>query len=83
MKHWLYFEEVYIPGRKTKFWVVRNVQTREVLGSVHWKASWRKYALFTKDVIFDSNCLREVVEFVDKAMTEHCADREKARKARF
>lgn len=84
MKTYLHFDEVHVPGRRTKLWVVRSVQTSAALGAVRWNATRRRYGLDTCDAaFFDDRYLHEVVVFLRRAMTEHCQNPEKAKKARF
>jgi hypothetical protein len=54
---------------KTKEWKVWCDIT--VLGRVKWYAAWRRYCFFpSAEVLFDRNCLAQVVAFIDERMLE-------------
>lgn len=73
MKSFLHFDELTLPNKKTKTWLVRNKQIGNALGAIKWYAPWRRYCFFTGEmlVIFDANCLGEIQSFVNKAMHDH------------
>lgn len=57
--------------RKTKQYIVSNRKTRQDIGMIKWYNHWRRYVFFPYvDTIFDSSCLKEIVEFLDKLMNE-------------
>jgi hypothetical protein len=69
---WLEFEDMCIPHRKTKSFVVRNKINRTDLGVVEWDTAWRQY-IFVPLIIslkFGGGCLREIADFIDKLMQE-------------
>lgn len=48
--------------------------THTILGDVRWYAPWRKYIFApngTAAPIFDSECLKEIIDFLDAANEEH------------
>lgn len=58
--------------KKTKIFGVYSSSGGDSLGGVMWQVSWRKYCFFPKDAtVFDSNCLQEIIEFLDKINKEH------------
>jgi len=60
------------PSGKTKIWDVVNYMFGIVLGVVKWHAPWRKYIFFpAKETGFDSGCLREIADSLDKSNQEH------------
>ena len=79
MATWVEFTEVGDTG-KTKVWHV--VTTYDgggtVLGTIKWYGPWRKYSFFpTPTTLFEPTCLREIADFIDKAMAERKAARGK------
>lgn len=58
---------------KTRFWHVWN--TSEVhLGVVQWFNRWRQYVYAPLDeTVYSSGCMREILEFVERANQEHRA----------
>lgn len=73
MKSFLYFDELTLPSKKTRTWLVRNKQTGNALGVIKWYAPWRRYCFFTREilVILDANCLGEIQSFMNTAMYEY------------
>ena len=64
---WVTFEEqLPLPGRTTKRWLVRSKQGEGfILGEVSFHAHWRKYIFSpAAPTMFDDQCLREVAAFV-------------------
>ena len=69
---WLVFEQIY-PEReiKTQFWQVVS-KNQILLGDIKWFNHWRQYAFFPqKDTIYNSTCLKDIKEFINKLMKEH------------
>lgn len=84
MKAYFQFEELALPGARTRTWLVRSVQTGALMGVVKWRPVFGRYeATFADRVSFEEKRLGEVVVFLRRAMAEHCKDRKKAKKARF
>lgn len=84
MTTFLCFEEMLGMSKKTKTWLVHSKQTRAMLGTVKWFASWRRYCFMPAcQTTFDAKCLEEIEMFLNEKMAEHCADREKAKRAKF
>jgi len=50
----------------------REVQHEgEDIGDVKWYPPWRRYAFFpSDDTLYDSNCLRELLAFIESLMAE-------------
>lgn len=43
-----------------------------ILGRISWYSPWRRYVINTIfNAIFDSTCLKEISEFLDKLNKEH------------
>ena len=61
---------------KTKIWTVFNTTTYEHIGNIRWAGNFRKYAFYpNNDTMYDSNCLQDISEFLEKATKEHHADK--------
>jgi len=64
------------PTGKTKVYTVWN-KKEEILGEVSWHRGWRKYCYFNyndlsrNDTYYDSNCLTEIIKFLNKLNKEH------------
>lgn len=60
-------------GRKTPIYHIRSINDLGVgLGDVKWFGAWRKFCFFPCDkTVWDTKCLNEVVEFVDKINNEY------------
>lgn len=55
--------------RRTKIWSVVAARGGVVLGSVAWYNHWRRYCFFPAgDVLFDVECLKEIVGFITRQM---------------
>lgn len=66
-KSYLQFVELPQTG-KTKIFRVDNNSGVE-LGVIKWKSGWRRYVINVNDgIIFDSSCLKEIIQFLDKLM---------------
>ena len=67
MSNFLLFVECQNDGRKTKVWMVRNLQNED-LGAVAFSPAWRKYVFQTKpsetSIQFDAGCLEEICVFL-------------------
>lgn len=67
-KKYLSFRHAASKG-KTDVFVIFNGDI--YLGLIKWRGSFRKYAFFPEaDTVWDSSCLREVIEFCDNLMKE-------------
>lgn len=61
---------------KTKVWDVVATAHEAAgimpsLGVIQWHSYWRKYAFFPCNSLFESQCLRDIADFLDDAMKEH------------
>lgn len=57
---------------KTKIINVVSAGSNVALGQIRWFAHWRKYTFSTlTDTIFDSACLSEIVNELDRLNREH------------
>jgi len=59
---------------KTKIFEVRNLYD-ELLGFIKWYAPWRKYCfiiygLLPSKLVFDTDCLKDIQNFIDGLMAE-------------
>ena len=62
-KRWLEFNDFSNPKKKTKNIEVLNKETRDTLGEIKWKGSWRQYVLA-------EGCLYELFEKIRKLRLE-------------
>jgi len=66
-----------LPGRKTDVWKVVSVQDGAELGVIGWYGPWRKYSFFvTGGKIFESKCLMDIVQFLDRETKVYKAKRQ-------
>lgn len=64
------------PSGVTNRWVVQNVRTNDLVGWIQWHGAWRRYCFFDAEAsLYDSDCLRLIADFLDKAMLEHKANK--------
>lgn len=55
-----------VEGRKTPILEIKNWDDIQ-LGEIKWYPAWRKFCFYTiKDTIWDSKCLVELVNFINK-----------------
>ena len=67
---WLTFGRFNFPNKKTQVWQVISVKG-VFLGDIKWFGRWRCYAFFPEETtVFNSICLKDIKEFIDKLMTE-------------
>jgi len=73
-------------GKATRVWEVVNKRFGQVIGKVKWYGGWRKYVFYVKgddpfpeyvSTWFDSDCMREIADLLDKANKEHWEMRKK------
>lgn len=72
-KSFLEFVEIENPKGKTKKFQINNKQG-EMLGWIHWRSGWRKYVYGTIQAEYDTNCLTEITDFLNKLMNERKTD---------
>jgi len=54
---------------KTSVFLVLSKNSNDRLGEIKWFARWRCYAFFPgEETIFNSECLKDIKEFIDKLM---------------
>ena len=63
------------PSGKTSIWEVRNKNTQEYLGRIKWHGAWRKYVFESPPSelfwIYDSQCLTQIAQFLEKSNRWH------------
>jgi len=70
-KKYLRFDEIPNPGKKTQIFTVRHTDNLTLLGEIKWWGAWRKYCFFpAPDCLYDRNCLRDVIDYIDQLMNE-------------
>jgi len=56
---------------KTKVFLVKNIMSGCPLAYVRWYPAWRRYTLIPHpNTIWDINCMKEVIEFIEGLMEE-------------
>jgi hypothetical protein len=60
----------------TQIWKVESAHTGVDLGVVKWYASWRRYAFFPGNTLFDADCLREIASFLTEQMQMRTQDKQ-------
>ena len=71
MSKYLEFRE--LPSKpKTKVYAITN-KGGDFFGTIEWKPTWRKYCFLTVEYEnwFDSSCLQEIANLLDKLNREH------------
>lgn len=67
---YLTFSRFKHQDKKTYDIRVLNKQN-DLLGKIYWRGGWRKYVFEPKgEMIFDTKCLRDVIEYIEKLMEE-------------
>jgi hypothetical protein len=68
------------PSGRTAIFDVQS-KTGVHLGDIKWFAPWRRYTFTPIDgnTVFDSACLKEITQFIDKQMEERRAARRTAK----
>ena len=67
---WLLFGLLDLADRKTQLWKILSIRG-ESLGFIKWFSRWRCYAFHPKPTtVFNSECLKDIKEFIDNLMTE-------------
>lgn len=68
-KH-IYFDHIRTsPSGKTDIWHLITKNTKLHIGAVRWAGNFRKYAFYPlADTFYDSNCLRDIAEFLEHQM---------------
>lgn len=68
---WITIEETTFGDKKTKTFFILSKENRDVLGSIKWYGAWRKYSFFPADnTLFESQCMMDIVEFMNSLMEE-------------
>lgn len=61
--------EIPAPHLLTKKFNVHANEGMYYLGEIKWRSGWRRYAFFpSKDTLYESQCLRDIADFLDKLM---------------
>lgn len=69
-KYIIAYEE-WTRGKKLPHYILCNKDNEFIhLGTIKWFSGWRKFCWFTDelfdDIVFDSKCLREIEDFLEK-----------------
>lgn len=61
---------IELPNKgKTRLFSVINA-SHEVLGYIKWRSGWRKYIFSTIEAQYDTKCLNEIIDFINKLMED-------------
>lgn len=41
----------------------------ELLGKIYWRVGWRRYVFESRDAIFDTTCMQDIISYI-KQLTE-------------
>lgn len=67
---YLVFED-FQTKRKTKYVLVSNKNSEDLIGVIKWYAPWRQYCFFpASDTIWNTTCLDDVQEVISKLMQD-------------
>lgn len=70
-----YFSILEIPQQNKKtniYHIYVDEDTDVLLGEIKWYNHWRKYCFYARnDIIWDSKCLTELINFLDKLNLEY------------
>ncbi len=67
---YLVFEELPTKN-KTKFIIVVNKNSEDIIGEVKWYAPWRQYCFFPEfDTVWNTKCLDDVNDLIKKLMKD-------------
>jgi len=72
MSEFLIYKKVQLPSKKTLDIYVNSL-SGVTLGVINWYAPWRRYVFRPTLLIgtnFDSSCLKEITEYINKLMQE-------------
>ena len=68
MKKYMIFDEVIVPGLKTK---TVNIYNRSFLGSIEWYGPWRQYCFSPRSgTVFNKGCLEDINAYIKQLMDE-------------
>lgn len=72
MSKWIEFQLRERPsGMKTDIYDIFTKDGTSYLGAIRWYAAWRKYTFQpANDTIFENQCLRDIIAFIDKLMED-------------
>ena len=57
---------------KTKRWLIRNRESKDVLGYVAWHPPWRQFCFFSIGLlVLAASCLDDISGFVKRVNAEH------------
>lgn len=72
-KEWLEFIEITNKG-KTKVFLVKNKETKEMLGEIKWFVPFREYCyrFFSpnKEIVLAPSCMEQMAKFCRELMTK-------------
>lgn len=75
--HYEYINMQIVPTMgKTKAWTVYNNHSGGVIGDIKWYGAWRRYCFFPlSDMVFSGGCLKDIEDFMEKAMVQWKAEK--------
>jgi len=76
--------EVSEVKKKTTVFNIKKKDTLFSLGKIKWFGAWRKYCFFPEEeVVFDVDCLKTIILFIEKIMKERDIERAKKKNIRI
>lgn len=70
-----YFSILEVPQENKKtdiYYIYPDSDTDILYGRIKWYNRWRKYCFYAEDnIIWDSKCLTELINFLDKLNKDH------------
>lgn len=78
---WITVRELAQTG-KTKRFIVKSKEGDLPLGAIQWFGAWRKYAFYpAPQTVFETRCMRDIIEFIDSLMFKRTLEARAARRA--
>lgn len=77
---WIDFIEQPQKGKTQIFNIVPKEQPGSVIGQIKWYGAWKKYCLFpAPNCIFETQCLGDIVSFINKLMFKRKVEQQQAK----
>lgn len=75
---WIIFQKQDKPvDKKTDVYRIHAKDGNVLLGEVKWFGAWRKYAFYPATcTVFETDCLTDIVKFINRLMNERKAQKQ-------
>lgn len=72
------------PTGVTRVWNVVNSKKQQLIGTIKWWGGFRKYVFYVwmvdqEWILFDSDCMRMIADFLDSVNKRHAQDKKESR----